>query len=242
MPRSAPASRPLVRIAVIALALAVTGCGAGEPRSIDPAGVDGLEIPTATPRAKDFVQRIDNPWFPMAEGNEWRYESDTAPAITVEVTGRLQQIAGVTTTEVATTIERRRRTVTSTRYYAQDRDGNVWSFGADLDGADLDGAGDWQAGVAGAQAGLVMPATPRVGDGFVQQDAPGVAEDRSEVLDVAVSVSSPYDSWLDAVEIRETSALDPTAEAERYYAPGVGLVRTVSDAGLLELVSFTQSR
>ena len=83
-----------------------------------------------------------------------------------------------------------------------------------------------------------MPATPRVGDGFVQHHAAGVAEDRSEVLDVAASVSAPYDSWTDAVAIRETSALDPALDALRYYAPGVGLVRTESDT-VVELVSFT---
>ena len=237
MPRPVPAARRLVRIAVIALVavglMLASGCGAGEPRSIDPAGVDGLEIPTATPDPADFVSVIDNPRFPLAAGSHWTYESGAITA-SVTVDDEAREIAGVSTTAASTVVERGGQTETTTRYYAQDRAGNVWSFGADLEGVD-----EWQAGVTGAQAGLVMPATPRVGDGFVQQYAAGVAEARSAVLDVAASVSSPYDSWTDAVEIRETTALDPTTEAVRFHAPGVGLVRTESSDGVLELVSFT---
>lgn len=237
MPRPVPSVRPPVRIAVTTILsaglLALAGCGAGEPRSIDPAGVDGLEIPTATPDPADFVRRIDNTWFPLPEGAAWTYDASSGERIVVEVTGRVQEIAGVRTTEVATTTERRRRDVVTTAYFAQDRDGNVWSFGEEGRGA------EWRAGVDGAQAGLVMPARPRVGDGFVEEYAAGVAEDRSEVLDLAASVSSPYDSWTDAVEVRGTSGLDPELDDVSYYAPGVGLVRSVKDTGSIELVSFT---
>lgn len=233
MPSPAPAARRFVRIAVIALIvpglLAAAGCGAGEPRSIEPAGVDGLEIPTATPAPADFVRGIDNPFLPLSAGSEWTYEADRGPDVVVRVADERRRIAGVTTTAVTTSVRRRRGEEISTRYYAQDRAGNVWSFGAD----------NWRAGVDGAQAGLVMPARPRVGDGFVQQYAAGVAEDRSWVLDVAASVSTPYDSWTDAIEIRETTALDATVEAVRHYARGVGLVRTESDTSTLVLVSFS---
>lgn len=234
MPRPSHAARRLARIvvvAVVAVGLSATGCGVGEPRSLGPAGVDGLEIPTPSPAPADFVREIDNPYLPLVAGSVWTYESG-ARVETVTVTDDVREIAGVATTEVTTVVEGGATTATSTSFFAQDRAGNVWSFGGD----------DWQAGLAGAQAGLVMPATPRVGDGFVQQHAAGVAEGRAEVLDVAASVSAPYDSWTDAVEVRETSALDPTLEAVRYYAPGVGLVRTESDTGPLELVSFTTRR
>lgn len=232
MPRPVRTARRLVRIAVTALVLVglvlASGCSAGKPRSIDPAGVDGLEIPTPAPDAADFVREIDNPWLPWVPGSVWTYESDDAAA-TVTAGAETVEIAGIATTPVTTVVEQGRRTETTTRYFAQDTAGNVWSFGAD----------DWRAGIAGAQAGLVMPATPRIGDGFVQQYAAGVAEARSTVLDVAASVSSPYGAWTDVVEIRETTALDPTAEAVHFYAPGVGLVRSESSEGVLELVDFT---
>ncbi|PUA81841.1 hypothetical protein [Nocardioides currus] len=228
MPHPAPTPRRLVQIAVIGLVAATAGCGVGEPRSIDPAGVDGLEIPTPTPEPADFVRRVDNPWFPLPADGEWVYEAEDGPSVTVRVTGS-DLIAGVSTTEVSTTVQRARRAVTSVDYYAQDRRGNVWSFGSD----------DWRAGVDGAQAGLVMPATPRVGDGFVEEYAAGLAEDRSEVLDVAATASGPAGSWTDLVEIAGTSALDPAASDLRYYAPGIGLVRTESATGVSSLASST---
>lgn len=224
MPSHVHAARSKVGIAVALGLLVTAGCGLGEPRSIDPAGVDGLEIPTPTPIPADFVRAIDNPYLPLVAGSVWTYESDGLVE-TVTVTGT-REIAGVSTTEVTTSVDGAEPSI---RYFAQDRAGNVWSFGAD----------DWQAGVAGAQAGLVMPAKPRVGDGFVQAYADGRAEPRSSVLDVSASVSSPYDAWTDAVVIRETTTLDPDVEVQRYFAPEVGLVRTESGASVVELVSYT---
>ena len=46
----------------------LAGCGVGEPRSIDPPGVDELEIPTPSPDPADFVRAIDNPWLPLRAG------------------------------------------------------------------------------------------------------------------------------------------------------------------------------
>ena len=60
-------------------------------------------------------------------------------------------------------------------FFAQDRDGNVWWLGR---------AGEWEAGVDGARAGLVVPADPRVGDGYRMALLEGVVEDRAEVTAV----------------------------------------------------------
>jgi len=233
MSRSSLALRCRGQIALIALAVTVTGCSAGEPRPVETAGVDGLEIPTPSPDPADFVDVIDNRYLPLAAGSRWVYEQTaSSTTVTVTVTGATTRIAGVEATEVLTVVAASQGAAEvepSTGYYAQDDDGNVWSFGGD----------GWEAGVDGAQAGLVMPATPRVGDGFQQQDAAGVAEGRSQVLDTAASASTPYGSWTDLVEVLETSGLTGETETHRFYAPGVGLVRTESAAGLSALVSYT---
>ena len=57
-------------------------------------------------------------------------------------------------------------------YYAQDRHGNVWWFGRE---------GVWRAGEDGAEAGLAMPATPRVGDGWRAAYDAGVVDVRTTV-------------------------------------------------------------
>jgi len=88
-----------------------TGCSAGEPRSIDPAGVDGLEIPTATPDPADFVPQIDNPYLPLAPGNVWRYDvtedGEVTETIEVRVTEDTREVAGVSRTPRRSRTERR---------------------------------------------------------------------------------------------------------------------------------------
>ena len=45
----------------------------------------------------------------------------------------------------------------------------------------------WQAGVNGAQQGIIMEANPRVGDKYQQEFAAGVAEDQAIVRDDRVN-------------------------------------------------------
>ncbi len=225
-------------ITAVALVGTLAGCSVGEPRSIGTAGVDGLEIPTSSPDPRDFVEVIDNPFLPLAPGSQWTYQSEADPAetLTVTVGEQTRTIAGVAVTEVSTTLSGRGAgdgadVLPSVDYFAQDRDGNVWSFGSDA----------WMAGVDGAQAGLVMPATPRVGDGFRRQFAPGVAEGQSQVLEVAADASTPYGSWTGIVEMLDTSSLAEQAETHRFYAPGVGLVQSETPRATIELVAYETS-
>ena len=230
-----PALRCRTVITIVALFGVLAGCGAGEPRSVDPAGVDGLEIPIASPDPRDFVREIDNPYLPLAPGSRWTYESDADPGETVrvEVSAKTRTIAGIAATEVSTTLSSSEGgdgadDLTSVDYFAQDRDGNVWSFGSD----------DWLAGVEGAQAGLVMPAIPRIGDGFRRQYAAGVAEDRTQVLDTAADAATPFGSWTGVVEMLDTSSLAEQVETRRFYAAGVGLVKSETSSATIELVAY----
>ena len=244
MPRPVPAARCLVRIAVIALVtvgLAATGCGVGEPRSIDPAGVDGLEIPTPSPDPADFVAEIDNPYLPFTPGSVWHYEvvedGEVVETIEVSVTDDTREVAGVTTTVVHDVVRDASGAVIEDTYdwYAQDTRGNVWYFGEDTTAYD-DGAesteGSWEAGVDGARAGLVMAATPRVGDGYEQEYLPGVAEDRAEVL----SLDETRGEWSGLVETLETTPLEPSVEEHKFYAEGLGLVLEEGETETVTLV------
>lgn len=226
---------PLESALATALAVLLTACGAGAPQTAPPSGVDGLEIPTPSPDPADFVRGVDNPWFPLAPGSTWTYESSGGGAVEVTVAGTTT-IAGVEATAVET-VERtgRGRVVAeSTAWFGQDRAGNVWHLGDE---------GVWQAGRSGAQAGLAMPATPRVGDGFAQELAPGVAQDSSLVLAIDARRTTPYDVFEDLVHVEETSPLEPGVTTEAFYARGVGLVlEATTGAGPssdLELVDLT---
>jgi len=227
--------------------LLLAGCGsASEPSP--PAGVDQLEIPTPSPDPDDFVATIDNPWLPLTPGSTWTYESSEGETITVTVTDETRVVAGVSTTVVHDVVTGADGEVVEDTFdwFAQDRAGNVWYFGEETTEYDDRGRpethGSWEAGVDGARAGLVMAATPRVGDGYQQEYYPGEAEDQAEVLSLDASVEVPFGSYDGVLQTEDTTPLEPELVERKYYARGVGVVLEETVAGgsdRVVLVSFT---
>lgn len=225
MSRSArPAARTVVG-AVLGSVL-VTGCGsASEPSP--PTGVDELTIPSPSLDPDDFGDEVDNPWLPLEPGSEWVYRSavtGTDVIATVAVLEETREIQGVTATAVRTTVDRGRGAVDegTVDWFAQDDAGNVWHVAEE---------GRWEAGADGAEAGLAMPARPRVGDGYRTELAAGVAEGRAQVVALDSSASTPYGDLTDLLETEVTSLLDPVVVQRLFYARGIGLVRGVTTTG-----------
>ena len=202
-----------LRVAAAAVLLVVlaplAGCGTASAPS-PPAGVDELVVPTPSPDPSDFVATVDNPWFPLEPGRTWRYDVAGPTgnhALLVSVTPG-PTVAGVPTT--ARVSQESGRQVVD--WYAQDDQGNVWWFGR---------AGQWRAGAAGAEAGLAMPATPRVGDGYWLGYATDVVEETATVLAVDD----------EQLLVEETSALEPGVVDRLTYVHGTGLVQQDRTAG-----------
>jgi hypothetical protein len=242
--------RPLLPGAGVLLCGLLAACG-GAPVEVDPGGVDGLVVPTPSPDPADFVAGIDNPYLPLRPGSEWVYEvtGEEPGTITVTVTDETRVVAGVTATVVRDVVTDADGDVVEDTYdwFAQDRDGNVWYLGEDTTAYDRRGRpdteGSWEAGVDGARAGLAMPATPRLGDGYRQEYDPGEAEDRATVLaldEVRQVGGVLYD---DLVVTEDTTPLEPGLVERKYYAPGTGLVYEETTSGgeeQVELVSYTR--
>lgn len=237
-------------LTALVVSVALVSCAGDPPRS-DPTGVDGLRVPTPSPDPGDFVATVDNPWFPLVPGTVLVYRSageQGSRTNTVTVTGKTRTVAGVTTVVVHDVGKDAGGTVVEDTYdwYAQDTAGNVWYFGEDTtsyDGGRADTAGSWQAGLDGAQAGLVMAARPRVGDGYRQEYRVGVAEDRAEVVSLTERRDVPAGPFADLVETEDTTALEPGLVELTYYAKGIGVVleETVAGgSGRVELISVTR--
>lgn len=234
--------------ALVAVLAGAAGCSAGGPRQVGASGIDGLIIPTPSPEAGDFVEGVDHPLMPLVPGSTWRYESRVAgelvETIEVRVSEEVRTVAGIPATVVHDVVTDAAGRVVEDGYdwFAQDAAGNVWYLGEDTtsyqDGRPSTPV-SWEAGVDGATAGLAMPATPRVGDGYQQESSPGEAEDRALVLDVAASRTTAYGSFDDLLQTEQTTPLEPGLVEHRFYAPGVGLMlaEIVSGDEVVELVA-----
>jgi len=194
------------------------------------AGSDKEYDPAIDPA--DFVLTIDNPYFPLIPGTTFVYEADTDEGPLREelaVTSETRMILGVTATVVRHSewIDGELEEVTDD-WYAQDQEGNVWYFGeyvTEYVGGMPDGhEGSWEAGVAGALPGIIMPAEPESGQSYHQEFQEGVAEDMARTLRTNDTVSVPYGTFTDVLVTKEWSPLEPGAIEHKYYARGVGLV------------------
>jgi len=182
---------------------------------------------------------INNPYFPLVPGTVFVYQETKnghSEHDEVFVTRDTKKILGVTCVVVRETVSIGGQVTEDTfDWYAQDKYGNVWYMGEDAKqykNGVVDTSGSWQAGVDGALPGYIMEAHPQVGDAYRQEYYPGVAEDMAQVLSLTASVSVPYGSWQgNALQTKEWSPLEPNVIEQKYYAPGVGMVRDVTVKG-----------
>ncbi len=115
-------------------------------------------------------------------------------------------------------------------YYAIDRaTGDVYYFGEDVDvykGGKIAGhEGTWRSGVKAAKFGMMMPGAAKTGEKFYQEQAPGKAMDRAEIIAVGETVTTPAGTFKNCVHMKETSPIEKTLADHKWYAPGVGLVK-----------------
>jgi hypothetical protein len=191
----------------------------------------------------NFVPRVTNPWFPLKPGTTWIYRGVKDGKQTrnvVTVTSRTKTIVGVRATEVhdllyeAGHLEER-----TSDWYAQDKQGNVWYLGEDTAELDQNGhvktrEGSWLTGRNGAQAGIFMPKTPRVGFSARQEFYKGQAEDYFQVLSLESTVRVPYLASHKALLTKEWTPLEPAVLDHKYYVRGIGNVKEISVKGPLE--------
>jgi hypothetical protein len=213
------------------LALAV-GCG------------DGGTGPTLNPLPEPgaFVPNVTNPFFPLTPGTTYSFAtSDGSETSTVEVLSEKKTILGISTTIVHDQVFTDGALSEDTfDWYAQDTDGNVWYMGEDSkeieNGQVVSTAGSWEAGVNGAQAGIIMWADPagHIGEEYRQEFARGEAEDVGKVVAVGESVTVPHGNFSGCLKTEDRNLLEPGTVENKFYCPDIGVtlehpVQTPSD-------------
>ena len=176
---------------------------------------------------------IDNPFFPLEPGTTFIYrgESEGAPTRDVmNVTSETKEILGVTATVVYHLSYEDGVLIEETfDWFAQDKDGNVWYLGEDTKELDENGnvistEGSWEAGVDGAEAGIIMLADPKKGDKYAQENAPDIAEDMAQVIGFEDNVCVQYGCFDNVLVTKEWSPLERGVVEYKYYAEGVGFI------------------
>jgi hypothetical protein len=241
---------------ILIVLLTLLGCGGGGSSNSNKDAVDPAE-PAFAEASFTHPTQIDNQYHPMDPETVNIYQAmteDGVETIVVEVLDETREVNGVNSRVVRDRVFLEELLIEDTHdWFAQDDAGHIWYMGetvinyeyddeGNLQGTDNEGA--WEAGqdVAGvgsiAEPGILIKATPTVGDTYQQEYYPGVAEDMAEVTAVAQSLTlTDGSSYSEVVEVREWNPLETDSEEFKYYAPGVGLIKeeAVEDEEEVEL-------
>jgi hypothetical protein len=217
-------------VSVLVLAVLTAGCGGSSEKADKP------YAPNIDPA--DFVSEIDNKYFPLKPGTTFVYAGN-AERDEMTVTSNTKQIMGVECVVVNDRLWEDGKLIEQTYdWYAQDKEGNVWYFGEatkEYKEGKVITEGSWEAGVDGAKPGIMMQASPKVGQSYRQEYYKGHAEDWAQVVNLDETVKVPYGSFEHVLVTKEWTPLEPNLIEHKYYAPGVG---PVGPPGGLELIDI----
>jgi hypothetical protein len=183
---------------------------------------------------EDFVDHIDNPYFPLEPGTDFVYEGKTSAGLVHNdfiVTHKTKKILGVTTTEIHDIVSTNGKVTEDTLdWFAQDKDGNVWYFGENTEeligGRPSTLSGTFTAGTNNDRPGIIMEAHPKIGDFYRQEFSLNNAEDYGSVASLTDTVKVRAGRFTHCLRSPESTPLEPSLHEVKWYAPGIGNVLT----------------
>jgi hypothetical protein len=200
----------------------------------------------------EFTTEIDHPYWPMKPGSRWIFhETDAEGAkrkVVVTVTNDTKTIIGIDARVVHDQVTEDGQVTEDTYdWYAQDNEGSLWYLGEDTkefqNGKLKTTEGSWEAGVDGAEPGIILPAHPEPGMWYREEYYAGQAEDGAEILSVNAHAKVPYGAFDNVLQTRNFTPLEPNLVEEKFYAEGVGPVLEITVTGgsdRTELLSLKQ--
>lgn len=252
--------------AAACLVLAASACTAGSKAEGQPE--DGASRPghqTQPVAAEDYDRSrfgdsatVSHRWYPLKPGTRLDYRGSSLDdgerlhhGVTIIVTDLTKVIDGVTSVVVwERDYTDGELAETELALFAQDTDGHIWHMGEypeEWEEGKFAKAPAWVHGVAGASAGITIPAEPTEGTpDYAQGYAPPPINwvDRGRVHKTGQRTCVPEDCYADVVVIEEFETSVPEAFQDKYYAPGTGVVRVDwrgkndESKEVLELVDF----
>lgn len=188
--------------------------------------------------ATNFQAKIDNPYFPLVPGTVWRYEERAGGETTeskITVMSETRAIMGVRCVTVHDLVTQNGLVKEDTwEWYAQDKEGTVWYFGDATKeykaGGGVSTEGSWEAGVNGAQPGIILPAKAEPGRPYRQSYLAGRAEDMGQIIGTDQVVTVPAGTFSPCLVTKEWSLLESGTE-RKWYAGGIGVVQTQATGG-----------
>lgn len=230
----------LFPVCMLALASSIFGSYAGAYSASNPAEgwLDTFDLEKC-----NLSSTGSNDYFSLEPGYQLVLEGEEDGAstqLTITVLNETKVVDGTETRVVEERqIEDGELVEISMNYFVQCvQNGDIFYFGEVTDiyeGGQVTGhEGSWESGVDGARGGLFAPANPEIGMKFYQEIAPGVAEDRAEIVSLTEALDTPAGNFTNVLKSKETTPLEPGVVEYKYYAAGVGLIQD----GTLKLVKY----
>jgi hypothetical protein len=231
------------------------GCGSLPSPSPDASSaVPSGSVPSASPARlrpaadSDFDPKnfshplaIINPYLPMTPGSRLHWKGH---AFDEDGGGRIERQIDFIVSDLTKEIDGVQTRVAWERdysdgemeeveltYYAQDDAGTVWYFGEyseELDHGEIEDSPTWLGGEQEARPGIAMQSQPATGTkSYAEGWGPAVGwNDRAKVDQAQVSSCTPTGCYDDVLVIAEFNVDEPGKTQLKYYAPGVGGIRT----------------
>lgn len=200
----------------------------------------------------DFVEGIDNPYFPLKPGTIRFYMNKTKSGgqvsienITITVTNKTRIVAGVTCEVIHDQVKENGVVIEDTYdWYAQDKNGNVWYFGESTRKRTDTGwstLGSWEAGVNGGEAGILMYGNTAAhnGETYYQEYLENYAEDQAKIVSTNANITIGLGTYKHCVQTKEFTRLDPGNVVRKTYAPGLGEIFAETVTGGYEREELT---
>jgi hypothetical protein len=228
-------------VAALCSGALASGCGGDEkatsvPANASPARFDPSNFGSPATGA--------NRWLPLEPGTQTVREGHVNRGhrrlphrVVTTVTDVSKEIAGVRTVVVLDQdFDGGEIAEQAIDYLAEDKQGNVWDFGSyteSYEGGQFVNASDARlTGVKGAKPGVLVQGNPKTGTpAYSQAHAPGAGRGTARVIKTGQSNCVPFKCYKDVLVIGEGAADEPGVSEYKYFAPGVGQIRTEPRTG-----------